>query len=620
MTNFELIEEINFDNSYENVLDFETPEAQDSFFTSKVYESFDNFSIIRENEEIKIEANINSLNGLNYCRYTNTIKGVEKTFYAFIIRKEYVNPVTTRLVLEVDVWQTYLFDFELKDSFVEREHQNRFIKTLDNKLLPVFNTEVENLEIGTDYEIISKEKIKDKTSTPDDLVWLEIIATQSISTGTVSSQDPSSYENYSTTLRQNGVRTGVYSYLIPVVLGQLGGIFWTPDATGTLRRLNVLPMENLVASSNAVLAIRILHYCPVKYTCTPYTSGVNSGYKLIFEGGYVEGEQATTYAKINIVKGNNTNFGGVNLADIGESAINLRVVDNTNENSTVTKTLSSVIFNNDLSIDNLKNVSRETKLLTYPFAFQQLCDYQSSPLKIKNEFLSGTHNIKFIQSLGISSKFKYFVENYNGDNGKEYNTINNTISELPLTNSAYISYISANKASATTGVALNVGTGLLTLGLGVATGGIGLVAGVGGAISSANSIANRMLKMQDLKNTPDNIRQAGNNAEFDILDKNFQLVLTNFRIKQNYLNKVFNYFYHFGYATNEIKKPNLKSRYYFNFIKTVGCNIQGSLDNEIIAKLKNIFNNGVAIWHFRDADKFKGILNFDYENVEISLI
>ncbi len=619
MTNFELIEEINFDNSYENVLDFETAEAQDSFFTNKVYESFDNFSIIRENEEIKIGANINSLNGLNYCRYTNTIKGVDKTFYAFIIRKEYVNPVTTRLVLEVDVWQTYLFDFELKDSFVEREHQNRFIKTVNNKLLPVFNTEVENLEIGSDYEIVSKEKIKDKSSTPDDLVWLEIVASQSISTGTVNSQDPATFQNYSKQLTQNGVDTGVYSYLIPAIL-QGNARFWTPDATGALRALNVIPLERLITASTAVIAIRILHYCPVKYTATPHTVGQISGYKLTFEGGYVEGVSATNISKINVVAGNASNFGGVNLTDTGVTALNLQTVDSTNENSTVTKTLSSVIFNNDLSIDNLKNVSRETKLMTYPFAFQQLCDYQSLPLKIKNEFLSGTHNIKFIQSLGVSSKFKYFVENYNGDNGKEYNTINNTISELPLTNSAYISYISANKASATTGVALNVGTGLLTLGLGVATGGIGLVAGVGGAISSANSIANRMLKMQDLKNTPDNIRQAGNNAEFDILDKNFQLVLTNFRIKQNYLNKVFNYFYHFGYATNEIKKPNLKSRYYFNFIKTIGCNIQGTLDNEIIAKLKNIFNNGVTIWHFRNAEKFKGILNFDYENVEISLI
>ena len=109
-------------------------------------------------------------------------------------------------------------------------------------------------------------------------------------------------------------------------------------------------------------------------------------------------------------------------------------------------------------------------------------DNQSSALKILNENIVSEMSLKYRQSIGIQSKSKIFVENYNGDNGKFFNTINNTISELPLLNDAYISYMASNKASATTGVALNVGLGVATLGLGIMTGGIGLIAGAGASI------------------------------------------------------------------------------------------------------------------------------------------
>ena len=52
----------------------------------------------------KLKQKINDIMGINYCRYENTINNVTKTFYAFIVRKEYVNPVTTKLFLEVDVF------------------------------------------------------------------------------------------------------------------------------------------------------------------------------------------------------------------------------------------------------------------------------------------------------------------------------------------------------------------------------------------------------------------------------------------------------------------------------------------------------------------------------------
>ena len=38
------------------------------------------------------------------------------------------------------------------------------------------------------------------------------------------------------------------------------------------------------------------------------------------------------------------------------------------------------------------------------------------------------------------------------------------------------------------------------------------------------------------------------------------------------------------------------------------------------AEIANIFNNGITIWHYRNATTFKGVNNYDYENVETNLM
>lgn len=612
MTNLELLKDIDFDNSYEHVLDFESKEAQESFFDSKVEMFFDEFSTVRENEEVKIDASFNSIIGLNYCRYTNTINGVAKTFYAFITGKEYVNQSTTRLFLEVDVFQTYMFEYELKQSFVTREHQNRF----DTSGKMLFNREPENLEIGSEYDVKSKEKILDIENGDPNLIWVELIASQPLAQGSFSSSDPTTYKNLCMPCKELSVNLGVYVYLFPYQING-GKRFFTIDGTGSIVSLNVVNLEDIISASTALLSKRILHYCPIKYTLEDH----DNGYLIKFPSGYQQGVTPTTPgADMRVVTANNTNFGGIDLSSIEGFYLNLYRIDEDNVNDTLQKTFKPLAVDiSTLSIDNVKNIENEPKLKSYPFTYNQVTDNQSSPLKILNENITSEMPLKYRQSIGIQSKSKLFVDNYNGDNGKFYNAINNTIAELPLLNDAFISYMASNKASATTGVALNVGMGVATLGLGVLTGGIGLIAGVGASMSIGQRIAGDLIKKQDLKDTPDTIRQAGNNAEFDIIDNNFVVEFSKMEIKSQFKQKAFDYLFNYGYLANAFKVPNTKSRYYFNYIKTLGVNLKANLNNDIIEKLKSIYENGVSIWHFRNAETFKGIFNYDYENLEMSI-
>ena len=72
---------------------------------------------------IDVDGNPEQYYNYNYVMFQNENFGT-KWFYAFITRAEYKTANTTRLHLELDYVQTYMFDYDLKPCFVEREHVN----------------------------------------------------------------------------------------------------------------------------------------------------------------------------------------------------------------------------------------------------------------------------------------------------------------------------------------------------------------------------------------------------------------------------------------------------------------------------------------------------------------
>lgn len=616
-----LLNNVDLDPNYNYTIDFNTLAEQDKYFDDKVVnvlEQNTGYSYLRVNKVIKVQVNIDDLEGINYLYYINK----NKRYYAFITSKEYVSQTCTAIQFKIDVMQTFMFDYEIQNTYIEREHQDRFKLYPDsdkpNELCPIWNSEYENIDTGNEFiKGFNKQIVKDNENAPDNLVWLEIVATQPISTGSYSSEDPSTEKNFSSKLSHYGISSGLYSYILPHIIGETTKFFAT-DATGTILQINNAHIEDYIGESEALLAIRVLPYAPVEYTIVEY----NGGYKIDFTGGL---------SSVRVVTANNSNFGGVNLQGFGGYYFNLRQVTKNNHNYYMATRLNDFTYG-DITMAKIYfdiNTKRsagygyfEPKLKTSQFYYKQLCDYQSEPLKIKNELIDQPSSpfICIVQNFGVLSKMKYFVKNYKGDaNGKFSNVINSTISELPLKSSAYISYMAQNKASATTGMAINIGASVAQLGLGALTGGLGLAVAGSQAINIGSQIANNIVKLQDLKDTPDSIRQAGNNAEFDIMDGNFKIEITEYSISREYIPKVEEYFFHYGYACKQFKIPNLRSRYYFNYIKTIGANIKTNIDADYKQELVNIFDNGITIWHYRDSATFKGVNNYDYNNTEMNL-
>lgn len=68
-------------------------------------------------------------------------------------------------------------------------------------------------------------------------------------------------------------------------------------------------------------------------------------------------------------------------------------------------------------------------------------------------------------------------------------------------------------------------------------------------------------------------------------------------IKEEFARIIDDFFSMFGYKTNKVKIPNLTGRQNWNYIKTIDCNITGNLPQQDLQEIKDMFNNGLTIWH-----------------------
>ena len=114
-----LIKSYPYDNNYDYTKMFSNESEQKQFFRSFDYENVDEHNYIKIEKSFNVKYDYDYLEneGVNYVIFDNGYR----TIYAFIIKKEYVRENLTRIIYEVDVIQTFMFDFSINNSFVERK-------------------------------------------------------------------------------------------------------------------------------------------------------------------------------------------------------------------------------------------------------------------------------------------------------------------------------------------------------------------------------------------------------------------------------------------------------------------------------------------------------------------
>lgn len=114
-----------FNNSYEHVADFQSPSTQRYYFDNKVITSF-NKDIVVQPSRISVTCPYPYRyfldNSINYVRAFDN----SRYYYYFITDIIFTAQARTELLLELDVWQTYLWNYSVLDSIVERCHVRRW--------------------------------------------------------------------------------------------------------------------------------------------------------------------------------------------------------------------------------------------------------------------------------------------------------------------------------------------------------------------------------------------------------------------------------------------------------------------------------------------------------------
>lgn len=135
-----MLKDVPLDTTYNHTIYFANSALQASYFMGLQKYSFNDQTYQRVNRGVlRIRRSADDLYDCNYLMFQNTAFGT-KWFYAFVKSVEYVNNVTSEITYEIDVMQTWHFDYTLGECFVDREHAAQ--DGIDQNTVP------ENIETG----------------------------------------------------------------------------------------------------------------------------------------------------------------------------------------------------------------------------------------------------------------------------------------------------------------------------------------------------------------------------------------------------------------------------------------------------------------------------------------
>lgn len=315
---------------------------------------------------------------------------------------------------------------------------------------------------------------------------------------------------------------------------------------------------------------------------------------------------------------------------------------------------SNYVYDNDIKKEFLPE--QETKILKGIYTPWYLCDSQDNKFNLYREFMNKNLEIDLLDS--FSPYFNHKVCLIKSDNSKIYNgdfkygikydsIIDNSIlrksnsyGEQYIKNSTQLEYNQRiqkrNSDFEKFSSIVNLISGITQTGIGIFSGG-----GIGG-LNIGNGISNisssiqnfnssndnlkiLLAQQQDLKNTPNKLIGNSNNEMVTNKLSNNSIFLVKQKLLSFIYYSISQYFHIYGYNINSIwDNPNnyLNTRYYFDYLKieSIYENFNEEISGPERQVILNSLANGIHIWYVRDLETFKGIKNFNVNNVEMEFL
>jgi hypothetical protein len=598
-TNIRFLSGVPFSNDYKNTRWFTTFTEQYNYFNSKhkVHtESQANFQRMTDGSGrtfIRTNYGIDDIRTANYVMFQNSSNST-KWWYGFITKLEYVQKNHTDVYFELDVLQTWMFDIDFKPSMVIREHCRQY----DSNGFPIVNTVDEGLDYGSEYDIVDVNEYR-----PSNGIYYLVIVSKSMLHNDLTPTEGETTTENKIKASLNGMPQPLCYYIQPFKLdGSVVPTFVGGDDVNTSSIEKVL--SDIYSQKTAVNNIVSMYVTE------------HLGYNPAFANGGVNfGSSEFEIARIS-----SNGEGDVNN-------INLVYLKNVARYTGVTRNCGN-------KYNGFKPV-KESKLKMYPYQVTLLTDFKGNQFEIKNEYISGTDlEVHVRGSMGVSNKVVYSLPDYLTHNlgtsetakipvSIQNSIVNNNPNDVSIINDMLSAYLQGNRNSiqnSQNSILWNGFFGAVNSGAqGLATGGgINPVGITNAATMAAQGAGNTVLQLQaiqakqkDISNVPPSLSKMGSNTAFDVGHSYTGFAIVKKQIKTEYIRKLEDFFHMFGYKLNEIKIPNFKTRKNWNYIQTSNCHINGNFNNEDLVEMRQIFDNGITLWHTDDVG------NYSLENGEI---
>ena len=513
-----------WDNNYQNVRNFNDIGAQTTYFSNLFPRiNFEEYTYLRKGSSIRVGVGVDEIREYNYLYYNN---GDGKTYYCFIEDYNYISENVTELIIKIDVYQTYMFEYTILKSFVEREHVTLSSDVAGNYTFP------EELETG---EYISRE-FTNVEETKNTYLIIQI------------GKNP--YNNLETFNYTNKDGIMQFGYMFAYKISELTDT--TSKEWNCFRDL-ITKVRKQGISENIFAVYSV-----------PY---------------FVIGERYTNNLLEEkypcMIKWDDTSYGSKNEIE---------------------KIFSPPFGENQFNYLGKTYTAKNNKLLTYPYKYLSVSNNVGSLNTYRYEnFKNGIPKFILKGVMSVGGSIKLIPENYNGQTRNENEgLILGKYPQFMWGNDVYTNWLTQN--------AINVLGDFIDVGLTFTKSGISLVggqpvAGTSYAFSGMQKIIGNIGNIYKHSFAPNTISGNASGGDINSASSQNTFIISHNEIKPEYAEIIDNFFEMYGYKINKLKVPETTSRKYWNYVKTIDINMEGNIPETDLTELKNIFNNGVTIWH-----------------------
>lgn len=537
--------------SYENTLYFASESAKDSYFGGLSGFDTSRISYQRENRNfIRIETNIANLYNCDYMRFKND-SFENKWFYAFVTAINYINNITTEVVYQLDPLMTWMGTFTLGQCYVERQH-------------------VRNDSIGAN------------------------IADEGISTGPYVQEGVQYSSNYG-----NGKCDIRIQYANPneAEANMFGGVYNptkyldTDSASTMAKRIQDITDDDLADNIvNVYMVPRDFANPSIKHVdksvSKPYSdvAGYTPKNKKLYcyPYKYLEVDNSEGSSKVFKYEYFNSLPDATSTGDC-----------NFDITGTCVNSVELILAPKDYNGNEGEDYTNTLSMTKFPICAWTI-DVYKAYLAQRNAFYAHDTAQAVVQGTikGVG---------YTTPSGGLAQTVqpSQTVSPYskPSTALAPVSNaIPTFSEEVLQGLPAGASFGTIPSSTLATYGTTAVNAGVQAGLAGLSSIANNMI--DNLIQPEAGSRMHGSPSN----DTMFQQGVKRFTfhkmsITKNYAMMIDNYFTMYGYKIRQVLVPNMNARPHWTYLKTIGCNVGGSLPASDKQAIENILDNGTRFWH-----------------------